>query len=129
MPSLTPDEPTRTDLATRADLEDLLRRFYGCVLVDDLLADPFAEIRGSGLESHLPIMCDFWETVLFGARLYQGSALRVHRSIHTRHRLEARHFLRWLTLWSTTVGRCFRVRSPNRPQPKPPGSPGRCTAT
>lgn len=110
MPSLTPDEPTRTDLATRADIEDLLRRFYGRVLVDDLLADPFAEIRESGLESHLPIMCDFWETVLFGAHLYQGSAPRVHRSVHTRHRLEARHFLRWLTLWSTTVGQMFHGR-------------------
>jgi hemoglobin len=108
MPSLTPDEPTRTDLATRTDIEDLLRRFYRRVLVDDLLADPFAEIRESGLESHLPIMCDFWETVLFGARLYQGSALRVHRSVHTRRRLEARHFLRWLTLWSTTVGQMFQ---------------------
>ena len=108
MPSLTPDEPTRTDLATRTDIEDLLRRFYGRVLVDDLLAGPFAEIRESGLESHLPIMCDFWETVLFGARLYQGSALRVHRSVHTRRRLEARHFLRWLTLWSTTVGQMFQ---------------------
>jgi len=107
MPSLTPDEHPRTDLATRTDIEDLLRRFYGRVLVDDLLAGPFAEIRESGLESHLPIMCDFWETVLFGARLYQGSALRVHRSVHTRHRLEARHFVRWLTLWSTTVRQMF----------------------
>jgi hemoglobin len=107
MPPLTSGEPTRTDLATRADIEDVLRRFYGRVLVDDLLAVPFAEIRESGLESHLPIMCDFWETVLFGTRRYQGSALRVHRSVHSRHRLEARHFLRWLTLWSTTVGQMF----------------------
>ncbi|UNN04946.1 dsRBD fold-containing protein [Rhodococcus opacus] len=107
MPSLTPDEHPRTDLATRADIEDMLRRFYGRVLVDDLLAGPFAEIRESGLESHLPIMYDFWETVLFGTHLYQGRALRVHRSVHTRHRLEARHFLRWLTLWSTTVGQMF----------------------
>ncbi|BAH48333.1 group III truncated hemoglobin [Rhodococcus opacus] len=107
MPSLTPGEPTRTDLATRTDIEDVLRRFYGRVLVDDLLAVPFAEIRESGLESRLPIMCDFWETVLFGARLYQGSAGRVHRSVHTRHRFEAWHFLRWLTLWSTTVGQMF----------------------
>ncbi|EKT78884.1 MULTISPECIES: group III truncated hemoglobin [Rhodococcus] len=107
MPALTPGEHPRTDLATRADIEDVLRRFYGRVLVDDLLAVPFAEIRERGLESHLPIMCDFWETVLFGAGRYQGSALRVHRSVHTRQRLEARHFLRWLTLWSTTVGQRF----------------------
>jgi hemoglobin len=107
MPSLTSEEHPRPDLATRTDIEDLLRRFYGRVLVDDLLADPFAEIRENGLESHLPIICDFWETVLFRARRYQGSALRVHRTVHTRNRLEARHFLRWLTLWSTTVEQMF----------------------
>lgn len=107
MPFLTPDESTRPDLATRADIEDLLRRFYGRVLVDDILAGPFAQIRESGLDAHLPIMCDFWETVLFRAGLYRGSALSAHRKVHTRHRLESRHFVRWLDLWSTTIGQMF----------------------
>ena len=37
-------ERARMDLATRADVEALLRRFYGQVLVDDVLAhrDPRA---------------------------------------------------------------------------------------
>lgn len=62
--------PVRVDLANRGDVEALLRRFYGQVLVDDTLAGPFAEIRMNGLESHLPVMCDFWQTVLFRAGLY-----------------------------------------------------------
>lgn len=35
-------QPGRVDLADRADVEALLRRFYGQVLVDDILAEPFA---------------------------------------------------------------------------------------
>lgn len=107
MPSLTPDEHPRTDLATRTDIEDVLRRFYGRVLVDDLLAVPFAEIRERGLESHLPIMGDFWEIILFQAGPLPGQRPERAPDRPHRHRLEARHFVRWLTLWSTTVGQMF----------------------
>lgn len=97
----------RPDLATRADVESLLRRFYGRVLVDDVLAAPFADIREHGLDSHLPVMCDFWETVLFRAGLYRGSALRPHQSVHAHHRLCANDFLRWLSLWNDTIDQMF----------------------
>jgi hemoglobin len=40
------------DLADRADIEALLRRFYGQVLVDDMLAVPFTEVRAKGLDTH-----------------------------------------------------------------------------
>ena len=91
------------DLADRADIHALLSEFYGRVLVDDLLAEPFTEVRAKGLDSHLPVMCDFWETMLLRARLYQRSALEVHRVVHHNHRLDDRHFIRWLTLWLDTV--------------------------
>lgn len=97
----------RPDLATRADIESLLRRFYGRVLVDDVLAEPFTEIRELGLDSHLPVMCDFWETVLFRAGLYKGSAVRIHQSVHDLHQLHASHFLRWLSLWNDTIDQMY----------------------
>jgi hemoglobin len=96
------------DLASRADVEALLRRFYGQVLVDEILAQPFAQIRINGLESHLPVMCDFWETVLFRAGLYQGSAVRAHQPVHDRRGLTADHFLRWLHLWNLTIDQMYR---------------------
>ena len=40
------------DLADRADVDPLLRRFYGRVLVDDVLAEPFTDVRVAGLDSH-----------------------------------------------------------------------------
>lgn len=95
------------DLAGRDDVEVLLRRFYGRALYDDLLGEPFAEIRAQGLESHLPVMCDFWETVLFRTGRYRRSALRAHQHVHYRVPLSANHFLRWLTLWNSTVDQMF----------------------
>ncbi len=72
------------DLTGRADIEALLRQFYSRVLLDDVLAEPFTELRAAGLDSHIPVMCDFWETVLFRAGLYRGSALHAHRIVHQR---------------------------------------------
>lgn len=92
-----------SDLANRDDVEALLRRFYGQVFEDDVLAEPFSELRAQGLESHIPVMCDFWETVLFRAGLYRGNALVVHRQLDLRHPLYAKHFARWLALWEATI--------------------------
>jgi len=96
------------DLAGRDDIEALLRRFYGKALYDDMLAEPFAEIRARGLESHLPVMCDFWETVLFRAGRYRRNALHAHQHVQQRVPLSADHFLRWLTLWNATIDQMYR---------------------
>jgi hemoglobin len=97
-----------SDLADRADVEVFLQRFYARVFDDDSLAEPFAELRAKGLDSHLPVMCDFWETVLFGAGLYHGNAFLVHRQLDNRHPLCAKHFTRWLTLWIATLDEMYR---------------------
>jgi hemoglobin len=96
------------DLTERADVDALLQRFYRRALIDEVLAAPFAELRATGLEAHLPKMCDFWETVLFRAGLYRGSALQVHRHIHRRTPLSGGHFVRWLTIWCETVDEMYR---------------------
>jgi hemoglobin len=87
------------DIRSRHDIELLLRHFYGRAFDDPLLADPFSELKAGGLESHLAVMCDFWETVLFRAGRYRGNALVVHRRLHDRHPLHDEHFTRWLQLW------------------------------
>jgi len=103
-----PDAQPVRDLADRADIEALLRRFYGRALVDDILAEPFIELRIRGLDSHLPVMADFWQTVLFRAGIYRGSALHAHRHVHQRTPLSGSHFVRWLGIWNNTVDEMFR---------------------
>ena len=96
------------DLQTREDVEALLRRFYGRAFHDDLLAEPFAELSSQGLDEHLPVMCDFWETVLFRAGLYRRNALHVHRRLHHQTPLAAEHFVRGLALWTTTIDQMYQ---------------------
>ncbi|OBK19784.1 group III truncated hemoglobin [Mycobacterium asiaticum] len=100
-------EATRADLVGRADVAALLDRFYGRALHDAVLYAPFEQLRATGLDDHLPTMCDFWETVLFRAGRYRGSALAAHRDIHRRTPLAASHFVRWLTLWRETVDEMY----------------------
>ncbi len=98
-----------TDLTGRADVEALLRRFYGRVLVDDILAEPFAQVREiTGLDAHLPVMADFWETMLFHVRRYYGRVQDVHGQVNDRTALSSRHFVRWLTTWYNTVDEMYR---------------------
>lgn len=91
------------DLVDRADVEALLRRFYGRALDDEVLAEPFAGLRATGLEAHVPTMCDFWETVLFRAGTYRRNALEPHQRLHRKAHLTPAHFDRWLMLWCATV--------------------------
>ena len=97
-----------TDLVDRSDVEELLHRFYGRVFVDDVLAEPFADLRARGLDAHIPTMCDFWETVLFRAGRYRGSALVAHRNVHHRTPLSGSHFVRWLGIWYDTVDEMYQ---------------------
>ena len=105
--AVTAAHPLRTDLQNRSDVERLVRAFYASAFEDTLIGPIFTQVARMDLEHHLPIMCDFWETVLFRAGLYRRNALELHRALHIRHTLGAEHFERWLALWVATVDDCF----------------------
>lgn len=111
-----PEACPRVDIANRDDIAALLRDFYGRAFRDDLLGPVFVDIARMDLDTHLPVMCDFWETVLFRAGTYHGNALRPHQRLHARAGLTPAHFARWLTLWRATVD--DRHCGPNAEQAK-----------
>jgi hemoglobin len=91
------------DIAGRDDIAALLTDFYGRAFDDELLGPIFVEVARMSLAEHLPVMCDFWQTVLFRSGQYRGNALQPHLRLNRKVRLTAAHFDRWLTLWHTTV--------------------------
>jgi hemoglobin len=91
------------DIATRDDIEVVVRDFYTRAFDDPLLGPVFVDIAQMDLEAHMPIMCDFWETVIFRAGLYKRNALQVHVDLHAKADLTAEHFGRWVDLWHATV--------------------------
>lgn len=99
---------TTRDLQDRHDVTALVGEFYRRAFADPLIGRIFTDVAKMDLDHHMPIMCDFWETVLFNAGLYRRNALQVHLALNARHPLLPEHFARWLQLWVRTVDDLFR---------------------
>jgi hemoglobin len=97
----------RSDIETRDDVERLVRAFYGRALTDPVIGFLFVDVAKLDLESHVPVITRFWETILLGARSYAGGAFRPHAALHAQVPLRPGHFERWLLLWRTTVDELF----------------------
>ncbi|KOX30845.1 group III truncated hemoglobin [Streptomyces sp. NRRL F-6491] len=91
------------DLSDRADLDALLRRFYGGGFADPLVGPFFTEVAGTDLEAHLPGITDFWERALFRTASYGRDAFAPHAALHSARPLTAAHFGRWVQLWRASV--------------------------
>lgn len=95
------------DIETRADCERLVRAFYEQLLVDPILGWIFTDVAHLDLETHLPVVASFWETVLLGAGTYRGGTFAPHAAIHARIGLRPGHFERWLFMWHATIDEHF----------------------
>lgn len=84
--------------------EPMIRRlvdtFYDRVIADAVLGPVFGS-RVKDWPAHLSRMYDFWSAVVLQTGRYAGRPLERHRAIDE---IEPAHFVRWLTLWSETVG-------------------------
>ena len=99
----------KKDIETRADIDYLLNRFYGRALSDEKIGYVF-EIAKLDLERHLPIIGDFWETLLFGTKNYQKhgrNPLQIHGELNLKTALLPAHFRRWLEIFRETVDENF----------------------
>lgn len=98
---------TKPDIADRDDVWTLIDAFYTRAFADEMLGPVFVEIAKMDLAAHMPVMCDFWETVLFNKRLYRGNAFQPHAVLDAKVTLDDAMFDRWLTLWGVTVDERF----------------------
>jgi len=97
----------RHDIEDRADVERLVRAFYGRALTDPIIGFLFVDVAKLDLEEHVPVIASFWETILLGAQSYSGGAFAVHASLNRLAPLRPGHFARWLALWNATVDELF----------------------
>ncbi len=94
----------KRDIETRADIEELLTEFYKIVIFDGEIGHHFDDLD---LKSHLPIIVDFWEKVLFGNPVYFGNPLAVHEKLHEKFPLKLEHFVRWIEIFGQTLDSLF----------------------
>jgi hemoglobin len=98
---------TLKDIENRDDVERLVRAFYSRAMTDPMIGYLFTDVAKLDLEAHVPVITDFWETILLGAKAYSGGAFAPHASLHRKSPLMPGHFERWLWLWRGTVDELF----------------------
>lgn len=95
------------DIETRADVEGLVRAFYERAMADPIIGFIFTDVAALDLDAHVPVIADFWETLLLGASSYGGGAFAPHAALDRRVKLRYGHFARWVALWTLTVSERF----------------------
>ena len=97
------------DIKNREDINRLVGRFYERMMDDPVIGFIFTFYAKIDLEKHLPVICDFWETVLFQNPVYKGGAqaMNVHMDLNSKVSLKNQYFTRWLYLFHKTIDECF----------------------
>ncbi|MCJ8165216.1 group III truncated hemoglobin [Pontibacter sp. E15-1] len=97
----------KQDIQNREDIRRLLDTFYTRLLADELIGHFFTRVVKLDWEVHMPVMYDFWETVLFGEMKYKGNPMLKHIELNGMEALKPEHFERWLAHWQATVSENF----------------------
>lgn len=93
----------KSDIENRGDLVRLLENFYSVAMHDEKIGYFFTEVVKLDLHTHLPVIADFWEKILFGTPVYFGNPLGVHQKMHQQSPLLKEHFERWVEIFRGTV--------------------------
>lgn len=93
----------KTDIRHLEDIHRLVEAFYGRARIDPWLGPIFFSSIPGDWDPHIEKICAFWNAALFGAPGYTGQAFAAHRGLP----LEARHFDRWVALFTETVDELF----------------------
>ena len=95
------------DITNREDIELLLEAFYRKAVTDPLIGYFFTEVVPLNMQTHIPLITNFWETVLFGKATYKGNVMQMHQHIHQLSPFKEVHFKRWVELFKDTVDEMY----------------------
>jgi hemoglobin len=90
------------DIADKKDIQLLVENFYNQALQDETIG-PLFKKAGFVLESHIPTMVSFWETILFDVITYSGNPMLKHIELNKTVPLMPADFEQWMHIWKNTV--------------------------
>jgi hemoglobin len=97
----------KKDIKTRADIEQLIVDFYEKVKLDKTIGFIFTEVVPINWAHHIPVIVDFWESILLDNPVYKKNAMEVHYDLNKKVPLQKEHFDSWMHLFITTVDELF----------------------
>lgn len=90
------------DITDKKDIQYLVENFYNEALTDEIIGPVFKKANFI-LESHIPTMVSFWETILFDVITYSGNPMLKHIELNKTVSLIPEHFDRWMAIWKKTI--------------------------
>ena len=94
---------TKKDIESRADIDKFIRSFYERVTLDETIGIVFTQVVKMDWDHHIPLITDFWETILLDHPVYKKNAMEVHYQINKIFPLQKKHFDAWLLLFNTII--------------------------
>ncbi len=98
------------DIEDRNDIDQLMLRFYSRVMADETIGWIFTDVAKLDLDRHLPVIGDFWETIVFQTGVYVKhgrNPLEVHGELNEKTPLLPEHFERWLEIFTEITDDMF----------------------
>jgi hemoglobin len=90
----------KNDIVVKDDVRRLVDAFYEKVKSDPSIGHKFSNVDWP---RHLPVMYDFWSSMLLGDQSYRGNPFQKHTHLN----LTSLHFDSWLALFHQTVDEMF----------------------
>ncbi len=74
---------------------------------DEVIGYIFRDLEHFSWDTHIPVMIDFWCTLLLDEMAYKGNPMIKHIDLHRRTPLTQEHFTRWKHLFFATLDDLF----------------------
>ncbi|MEI6595473.1 MAG: group III truncated hemoglobin [Bacteroidota bacterium] len=90
------------DILTIADVELMVNSFYQKTQHDEFLGPVFNE-HIADWDKHLPVMYQFWNSMLLASQTYKGNAFEKHAHLP----INPTHFERWIDIFIENLDEHF----------------------
>ena len=95
------------DIKDKQDIALLVNTFYDTIRGDEILGPIFNDVAKVNWERHIPLLIEFWSTILFSKPGYKGNPMQAHIDLNEIFPLKEEHFHHWRQLFFTTVDDLF----------------------
>lgn len=93
----------KKDIENREDIILMVDSFYDKVNENAKLSAVFNDFAKINWDTHLPIMYNFWSTLIFGEKGYKGNPFAKHIPLP----VDEKHFSSWIALFIENMDELF----------------------
>ncbi len=74
----------KKDITDRKDIGVLMNTFYERLLKDDSINYIFTDVAKIDIKTHIPVIADFWESILLNSNVYNNNPMKIHLDLNNR---------------------------------------------